>query len=73
MVSRRRGRTLGLVAAAGGGLILASCCSQESGDGWSVEDTLGQARAIAVLSGACRCGRWRLRSFIAKAMRRKSG
>ena len=51
MVSRRRGRALGLVAAAGGGLIFGIVLFSGVGRWLVVEDTLGKARAIAVLSG----------------------
>src|SRR6267143_2369451 len=51
MVSQRRGRALGLVAAAGGGLIFGIVLFSGVGRWLVVEDTLGEARAIAVLSG----------------------
>jgi uncharacterized SAM-binding protein YcdF (DUF218 family) len=52
MVSRRRGRALGLVAAAGGALILGIVLFVGVGRWLVVEDPLGKARAIAVLSGS---------------------
>jgi uncharacterized SAM-binding protein YcdF (DUF218 family) len=51
MVSRRRGRALGLVAVTGGGLIFGIVLFSGVGRWLVVEDTLGKARAIAVLSG----------------------
>src|SRR5712664_4882056 len=50
-VSRRRGRALVLVAAVGCGLILGMVMFFGVGRWLVVEDTLGEARAIAVLSG----------------------
>jgi uncharacterized SAM-binding protein YcdF (DUF218 family) len=52
MASRRRGRALGLVAAAGGALILGVVLFVGVGRWLVVEDPLGKARAIAVLSGS---------------------
>ncbi len=52
MISRRRGRALGLVAAAGGALILGIVGFVGVGRWLVVEDPLGKARAIAVLSGS---------------------
>ena len=50
-VSRRRGRALALVAAVGCGLILGMVVFFGVGRWLVVEDSLGKARAIAVLSG----------------------
>jgi len=50
-VSRRRGRALALVAAVGCGLILGMVVFFGVGRWLVVEDPLGKARAIAVLSG----------------------
>src|SRR3989441_12575382 len=50
-VSRRRGRALALVAAMGCGLILGMVMCFGVGRWLVVEDPLGKARAIAVLSG----------------------
>src|SRR5712664_1180605 len=50
-VSWRRGRALAPVAAVGSGLILGMVMFFGVGRWLVVEDTLGQARAIAVLSG----------------------
>jgi uncharacterized SAM-binding protein YcdF (DUF218 family) len=50
-VSRRRGRALALVAAVGCGLILGMVMFFGVGRWLVVEDPLGKARAIAVLSG----------------------
>ncbi len=51
-VSRRRGRALALVAAVGCGLILGMVMFFGVGRWLVVEDPLGKARVIAVLSGA---------------------
>ncbi len=51
-VSRRRGRALALVAAVGCGLLLGMVVFFGVGRWLVVEDSLGKARAIAVLSGA---------------------